>query len=559
MPSHANIPTGYSSCCFPGDIMWYPFYDLYSHEPNKGELLSKILVYEFEHITKKDTTCVLRFLFLSCVSWGQWCSETPQFVTNKMDIRGTHSAEGHRYLQYSQLYSASFEITNWIDYLIKTIFCSHTMSTNGSPLKTTNMAPPGGLFGSQQHRPGDNVGASHINTGNTPNKDTEFGQPTNQFPPPPGYSYPPSQPPFRGAPQFYHHAPFNKTPSSQPSSGATQGYVRYGPPWQAYNFPKGGYGGTQMFPPQQFTGQGPSSPGAPWVPPALPGNIPVIRLTSSSSTPYGQLPGAPGIHPISLPTKRFQPAAEPCRTDVAGSADLPPLPEISYDKIDAEYESDDSSDLGWAEANALISLKQTEFSLKQFAKRMGQPNFSAFNKWKKVWVAGFLEKKHRSIIPGQNRLKQQWNGPLHWDMAVADFLKTFEKWLPLENFDNAKWIWRQWVEIFLKKCASEVGEARKKGRQGNKQPATDLGELVGKQERGNVRGLPNTTFMVEIRRVPNGNNDPTSSMQLPALYTDVKHWEELIDFIEKNCGPKEPYCLTALYLCNLTPEELDDE
>ena len=144
-------------------------------------------------------------------------------------------------------------------------------------------------------------------------------------------------------------------------------------------------------------------------------------------------------------------------------------------------------------------------------------------------------------------------------MAVADFLKTFEKWLPLENFDNAKWIWRQWVEIFLKKCASEVGEARKKGRQGNKQPATDLGELVGKQERGNVRGLPNTTFMVEIRRVPNGNNDPTSSMQLPALYTDVKHWEELIDFIEKNCGPKEPYCLTALYLCNLTPEELDDE
>jgi len=86
MPSHANLPTGYSSCCFPEDIMSYPFYDLYSYEQNKGELLSKILVYELEHITKKGRTCVLCFLFLSRVAWDQRWSETPQFVTNKMDI-----------------------------------------------------------------------------------------------------------------------------------------------------------------------------------------------------------------------------------------------------------------------------------------------------------------------------------------------------------------------------------------------------------------------------------------------------------------------------------------
>jgi len=115
------------------------------------------------------------------------------------------------------------------------------MSTNGSPLKTANMAPPGGLFGSQQ-RPDDEVGASVNHAGNTPNRDTQFGEPTKQFPPPPGYSYPPLQPPFPGAPQFYHHAPFNMTPGSQPSSGATQGYVSYGPPWQGYDFPQGGYG-----------------------------------------------------------------------------------------------------------------------------------------------------------------------------------------------------------------------------------------------------------------------------------------------------------------------------
>ena len=113
--------------------------------------------------------------------------------------------------------------------------------------------------------------------------------------------------------------------------------------------------------------------------------------------------------------------------------------------------------------------------------------------------------------------------------------------------------------MLLKKYASEVRKARKKGRRGNKLPATDLGERVGKTARGNVPELPNSTLMVVIRQVPNGNNDPTSSMQFQASYTDVRHWEELFDFTEKNCGPKERYCLTALYKCTLTQEELDEE
>ena len=178
------------------------------------------------------------------------------------------------------------------------------MSTNGSPLKATNKAPTSWLFGSQQ-RPDDNVGASDNNAGNTQSKDTQFGQPANQFqsPPPPGYSYPPSQPPFPGVPQFSHQAPFNMGTSSQLSSSVTQGYPSYGPSWQAYDFPQGGYGGPQMFPPQQFTGHGPSSPGTPRVPPAPPRNNPVIRLTSSTSTAPGQFPGAPCRPTISLPMK----------------------------------------------------------------------------------------------------------------------------------------------------------------------------------------------------------------------------------------------------------------
>jgi hypothetical protein len=120
------------------------------------------------------------------------------------------------------------------------------------------------------------------------------------------------------------------TPSLQPSSGgATQGCQSYGPSWQGYNFPQGGYGEPQMFSPQQFTGQGLSSPGAQRGTPAPAGNHLVNRLTSSSSTLYGQTPGAPGRPPINLPTKRFQRAAKPRRTDVAGIAHLPPLSEMS--------------------------------------------------------------------------------------------------------------------------------------------------------------------------------------------------------------------------------------
>jgi hypothetical protein len=48
-------------------------------------------------------------------------------------------------------------------------------------------------------------------------------------------------------------------------------------------------------------------------------------------------------------------------------------------------------------------------------------------------------------------------------------------------------------------------------------------------------------------------------MQLQASYTDVRDWEKLIDFLEHNCGPKEPFSLAAIYKCNLTQEELDEE
>jgi hypothetical protein len=61
----------------------------------------------------------------------------------------------------------------------------------------------------------------------------------------------------------------------------------------------------------------------------------------------------------------------------------------------------DMVDLGESKSKPPIRLKLTEFCMKQFAKRMRQPNFRTFNKWNKVWVAGVLEKKHRFITGDQ--------------------------------------------------------------------------------------------------------------------------------------------------------------
>jgi hypothetical protein len=57
---------------------------------------------------------------------------------------------------------------------------------------------------------------------------------------------------------------------------------------------------------------------------------------------------------------------------------------MSYHEYDADVVSDNSSDLGGGESKPPFSLKQTEFSLQQFAKWVGKANYSAFNMWKKV-------------------------------------------------------------------------------------------------------------------------------------------------------------------------------
>jgi hypothetical protein len=115
------------------------------------------------------------------------------------------------------------------------------------------------------------------------------------------------------------------------------------------------------------------------------------------------------------------------------------------------------------------------------------------------------------------------------------------------------------MEIFLKNWASEIREARKKGRRGKKRGAKDLTEHGGKMARRNLPELPYTTFTVMIHWVSNGKDMVLAPKQCQAWNTDVRHWEELVDFIDKNGGPKQPYIITSIVKCTLEQDELDEE
>jgi len=73
MRSRANHPTRYGSCWVLEDIMSYPTYNPDWHKLNNGGILFKILVSEFEHITKTGG------MFVYMISFSQ-----PGFMVSKV-------------------------------------------------------------------------------------------------------------------------------------------------------------------------------------------------------------------------------------------------------------------------------------------------------------------------------------------------------------------------------------------------------------------------------------------------------------------------------------------
>jgi hypothetical protein len=77
--------------------------------------------------------------------------------------------------------------------------------------------------------------------------------------------------------------------------------------------------------------------------------------------------------------------------------------------------------------------------------------------------------------------------------------------------------------------------------------------------RSNLLELPNTTFTIIIHWVLNGKDIVQAAKQLQASDPDVRHWEELVDFIDKNGGLKEPFILTSISKCAMEQGHIEVE
>ena len=117
---------------------------------------------------------------------------------------------------YSTLHIASIIVYHHLSF----IGC---LLMNSLSPKTVNMALLGGFFTWQLYS-NDNLGSSDNSSLTDISLVTPCGKHTNQFHPPHGYGYPPSQRPFPSAPQFYHHSPLNTMPSFLPSTSWSEGF-----------------------------------------------------------------------------------------------------------------------------------------------------------------------------------------------------------------------------------------------------------------------------------------------------------------------------------------------
>jgi len=65
--------------------------------------------------------------------------------------------------------------------------------------------------------------------------------------------------------------------------------------------------------------------------------------------------------------------------------------------------------------------------------------------------------------------------------------------------------------------------------------------------------------MVVISWVSNVEDIVLAPKHLQASNTDVRHWEELIDQVNKNEAPEEPYIVSSLFKCTFEQDELEEK
>jgi hypothetical protein len=102
--------------------------------------------------------------------------------------------------------------------------------------------------------------------------------------------------------------------------------------------------------------------------------------------------------------------------------------------------------------------------------------------------------------------------------------------------------------------SEEMCKQNSRGKARQQATRDGFGRALCTKARSNLPELPNTPFTFMIPLVLNGKNMVLAPNQLQASYTNVRHREELVDYINKNGRPKEPYILRSMFKCILVQD-----
>jgi hypothetical protein len=164
----------------------------------------------------------------------------------------------------------------------------------------------------------------------------------------------------------------------------------------------------------------------------------------------------------------------------------------------------------------------------------------------------FIINKHPMIVQGPNRLKyirkDDRCGPEFLEIAVSDFIRTYEPWLSLDEFNNCECTRYMWISAFLVRQAGAIrsaaaGTRREGGGEGKRQRGDkDTDGPVKRAKQG---------FTVRVR----------GSVAVHAFrcFSGLENFGDLVEWVDRKAKPTgRRIRLHVRYKCTLQGEQAVD-
>ena len=286
-----------------------------------------------------------------------------------------------------------------------------------------------------------------------------------------------------------------------------------------------------------------SVPGTPWPSSSLG----AATTLEPPRKPFAPKPTLPPVAPAPPPTDRPSPGPQLL---------IPKL--VLLDKVDRSIPDGVIPQDGTGEGPKLPKFFQNDVTGTNLLVKMGQASSKGevlkkdVTKFENHVRFDFIVKKHPIIVQGPNCLKRVLIdgrcGPELFEAAVSDFIRIYEGWLPLQNFDNCECTRHMWISSFLIRQASAIrcvaaGTQREKsgGVKRHREERASEGSVKRSKRDCTVRIWGSVAF------------------QAFRLYSSLRMFGDLIKWIASRAKPTgRRMTLHAQYKCTLEGVQAED-